>query len=579
MVTSSASLQPPIPSGKKFDAIVVGSGISGGWSAKELCEKGLNVLLLERGRMIEHVTDYHTATMNPWDFPHHNLNVPAKVLERYPVQNRTGFTITEATHHHFVDDLDNPYVEEKPFDWIRGYHVGGRSLMWGRYSFRFSDLDFEANAKEGIATDWPIRYKDLAPWYDYVEKFAGIAGNRDGLPHLPDGLFQPAMPDNCVEQHLRQSVNATFPDRKVISARAAHLTAPTTEQMNLGRAKCQYRNLCMRGCPYGAYFSTQSATLPAARRTKRLTVRPHSIVNSIIYDEKKGRATGVRVIDEQTNEWLEFHASVIFLNASALGSTYILMNSTSSRFPNGMDDSGQLGRNLMDHHFHVGATADYEHDLDKIYYGRHPAGLYIPRFRNLPGQQPQAFKRGYGFEVYTNRENWDHARSLDGFGADFKEKATQFGAWKITLDAFGECMPYEDNRVYLTKDVTDKWGQPVLKMDVHYRENETAMRKDAQEQAVAMLEKAGFSNIDGFDSQAHPGLSIHEMGTARMGTSPKNSVFNKFNQHHLVKNVFCTDGACMTSSPCQNPSLTYMALSARAADYAAKALKRGDIPR
>lgn len=573
------SASPAIPPGKKFDAIVVGSGISGGWSAKELCEKGLNVLLLERGRMIEHVTDYHTAMMNPWDFAHHNQAVPLDIVKQYPVQNRTGFTITEATHQHFVNDLENPYVEEKPFDWIRGYHVGGKSLMWGRYSFRFSDLDFEANAKEGIATDWPIRYKDIAPWYDYVEKFAGIAGDRDGLPHLPDGQFQPAMPDNCVEAHFRQSTNADFPDRKVISARAAHLTAPTQEQMNLGRAKCQYRNLCMRGCPYGAYFSTQSATLPAARRTKRLTVRPHSIVNSIIYDEKTGRATGVRVIDEQTHQWHEFQASIIFLNASALGSTYILMNSTSNRFPKGMDDSGQLGRNLMDHHFHVGATADYEHDLDKYYYGRHPAGLYIPRFRNVQGQEKQAFKRGYGFEVYTSRENWDHALHEEGFGADFKEKATQFGNWKITLDAFGECMPYEDNRVYLTSDVKDKWGQPVLKMDVHYRENEALMRKDAREQAVQMLEKAGFSNINGFDAQAHPGLSIHEMGTARMGTSPQNSVFNKFNQHHVVKNVFCTDGASMTSSPCQNPSLTYMALSARAADYAVKALKRGDLKR
>ncbi|CCH52620.1 glucose-methanol-choline oxidoreductase [Fibrisoma limi BUZ 3] len=564
------------PLADHYDAIVVGSGISGGWSAKELSEKGLKVLLLERGRMIEHVTDYHTATKAPWEFPHRNARMPIDLLKKYPVQNRTGFAITEATHHHFVNDLENPYVEEKPFDWIRGYHVGGRSLMWGRYSFRFSDLDFEANAREGIATDWPIRYKDIAPWYDYVEKFAGIAGNRDGLPHLPDGQFQPPLPDNCLEQHFRKSVNEQFADRKVISARAAHITAPTKEQTELGRAKCQFRNMCMRGCPYGAYFSTQSATLPAARRTKNLTVRPHSIVNSIIYDEKLGKATGVRVIDEQTNQWHEFRAKIIFLNASALGSTFILLNSRSNRFPNGMDDSGQLGHNLMDHHFHVGANAIYERDLDKVYYGRHPAGLYIPRFRNL-GQDQQPFKRGYGFEVYTGRQNWDHAYGLEGFGADFKQKATQFGNWTITLDAFGECLPYYDNRVSLTDEVKDKWGQPVLKMDVHYRENETLMRKDAQEQAVLMLEKAGFSTIEGFDSQAHPGLSIHEMGTARMGNDPKTSVFNKFNQHHIVKNVFCTDGACMTSSPCQNPSLTYMALSARAADYAVRELKKGNL--
>ncbi|WP_041258317.1 GMC oxidoreductase [Fibrella aestuarina] len=565
----------------QYDAIVVGSGISGGWSAKELTQKGLRVLMLERGRMIEHVTDYHTATTPPWEFPHRNQQMPADLLNNYPVQNRTGFTITEATHQHFVNDLENPYVEEKPFDWIRGYHVGGKSLMWGRYSFRFSDLDFEANLRDGIAVDWPIRYKDLAPWYDYVERFAGIAGNRDGLPHLPDGQFQPPLPDSCIDAHFRQSVNSQFSDRKVISARAAHLTAPTKEQQALGRAKCQFRNLCMRGCPFGAYFSTQSATLPAARKTGRLTVRPHSIVNSIIYDERthgatSGKATGVRVIDAQTNEWIDFKAKLIFLNASALGSTFILLNSKSNRFPNGMDDSGQLGHNLMDHHFHVGASAVWNDAADKAYFGRHPAGLYIPRFRNV-GADKQAFKRGYGFEVYTGRQNWEHSFGDEGFGADFKEKATQFGPWTITLDAFGECMPYYDNRTYLTDEVKDKWGQPVLKMDVHYRDNERLMRKDAQEQAVLMLEKAGFSNIEGFDAPAHPGLSIHEMGTARMGRDPKTSVFNGQNQHHVVKNVFNTDGACMTSSPCQNPSLTYMALSARAADYAVRELKAGRL--
>lgn len=560
----------------RYDAIVVGSGISGGWAAKELSEKGLKVLMLERGRMIEHVRDYHTAMTPPWELPHHDIRTPQALIDKHPVQNRTGFTITEATAHYFVNDLENPYVEEKPFDWIRGYHVGGKSLMWGRYSFRFSDLDFEANAREGIAVDWPIRYKDIAPWYDYVERFAGIAGDRDGLPHLPDGQFQPALPDNCVESHFRASVNRQFGDRKVISARAAHLTKPTAEQMALGRAKCQYRNLCMRGCPYGAYFSTQSATLPAARRTKNLTVRPHSIVNSIIYDEGKKKATGVRVIDEQTGKWHEFYAKVIFLNASALGSTFILMNSKSNRFPNGMDDSGQLGHNLMDHHFHVGATGTYTGDLDKVYYGRHPAGLYIPRFRNV-GTDKQAFKRGYGFEVYTGRESWQHALGVDGFGADLKEEATRFGNWNVTLDAFGECLPYYDNKTILTDSVRDKWGQPVLKMDVHYRENEALMRKDAQTQAMLMMEKAGFVNIEGFDQQAHPGLSIHEMGTARMGRDPKTSVFNGHNQHHAVPNVFNTDGACMTSSPCQNPSLTYMALTARAADFAVKELKKGNL--
>lgn len=559
-----------------YDAIVVGSGISGGWSAKELTEKGLKVLLLERGRMIEHVKDYHTAMKAPWEFKHHNLKMTEEEIARQAIQNRTGFVVTEATAHHFVDDLENPYIETKPFDWIRGYHVGGRSLMWGRYSFRFSDVDFEANAKEGIAIDWPIRYKDIAPWYDYVEKFAGIAGNRDGIPHLPDGVFQPALPENCIETRFRSKVNEVFKDRKVIAARAAHLTAPTPEQSELGRAKCQFRNLCMRGCPFGAYFSSQSATLPAARKTGNLTIRPHSIVNSIIYDEKKGKASGVRVIDEQTGEWLEFRAKIIFLNASALGSTYILMNSTSNRFPNGMDDSGELGHNLMDHHFHVGANADYDGDLDKIYYGRHPAGLYIPRFRNV-GNDKQVFKRGYGFEVYTWREGWGSASSMEGFGADFKEKNASFGQWKMILDAFGECLPYHDNKVSLSTSIRDKWGQAVLNFDAAHRENEFLMRKDAKAQAVMMMEAAGFKNIEAFDSKPNIGLSIHEMGTARMGNDPKTSVFNAFNQHHAVKNVFCTDGAVMTSSPCQNPSLTYMALSARAANYAVEELKKGNL--
>jgi choline dehydrogenase-like flavoprotein len=559
-----------------YDAIVVGSGISGGWSAKELTQKGVKVLMLERGRMIEHVKDYHTAMTPPWEFQHHNVMMPEEDLKKYPVQNRTGFAITEATAHFFVNDLENPYLETKPFDWIRGYQVGGRSLMWGRYSFRFSDIDLEANAKEGIAIDWPIRYKDLAPWYDYVERFAGIAGAKEGLPQLPDGIFQPPLPDNCIESHFRSTINRKYPDRRVISARAAHLTQPTKEQTDLGRAKCQFRNQCMRGCPFGAYFSSQSATIPAARRTGNLTIRPHSIVNSIIYDHHTQKATGVRVIDEQTGEWLEFFAKIIFLNASALGSTYILMNSKSERFPDGMDDSGQLGHNLMDHHFHVGANGDYDGDLDKIYYGRHPAGLYIPRFRNI-GKDKQAFKRGYGFEVYTWRDGWGSQGEEEDFGADFKEKSTQFGDWKMILDAFGECLPYYENKVTFSEKLKDKWGQPVLDFDAEHRENELAMRKDAQRQAVAMMEAAGFKNIEAFDSKANIGLSIHEMGTARMGKDPKTSVFNGNCQHHQVKNLFCTDGAVMTSSPCQNPSLTYMALSARAADFAVREWKKGTI--
>jgi choline dehydrogenase-like flavoprotein len=563
-------------SDKVFDAIVVGSGISGGWAAKELTEQSLDVLMLERGRILEHVKDYHTAMMEPWEFPHHNVKMPRESLKKFPVQNRTGFVVTEATEHLFVNDLENPYEEEKPFDWIRGYHLGGRSLMWGRYSFRFSDIDFEANAEEGIAVDWPIRYKDLEKWYDKVERFAGIAGAKEGIPHLPDGIFQPAMPDNCIEAFFRSTINAGFKDRKVISARAAHLTAPTEEQLALGRGKCQYRDMCKKGCPYGAYFSTQSATLPAARKTNKLTLKSNSIVNSIIYDEKTQKAKGVRVIDEQTGEWHEYFAKIIFLNASALGSTYILMNSKSARFPNGMDDSGELGHNLMDHHFHVGAKGVYTGDQDKVSFGRHPAGLYIPRFRNV-GADKQDFKRGYGFEVYTNRDSWNGQLGGDSFGTELKTAATHFGDWKMTLDAFGECLPYHENKVSLSNTTKDKWGQDVLRFDAEHKENELAMRKDAQEQAVLMMEKAGFTDIEAFDSKATIGLSIHEMGTARMGRDAKTSVFNGHCQHHAVKNVFCTDGAVMTSSPCQNPSLTYMALTARAAAYAVEELRKGDL--
>ncbi len=567
---------PDIPANKVYDAIVVGSGISGGWAAKELTEQGLEVLMLERGRTLEHIKDYHTALMEPWEFPHHNVKMPKESLAKFPVQNRTGFVVTEATEHLFVNDLENPYEETKPFDWIRGYHVGGRSLMWGRYSFRFSDLDFEANAKEGIAVDWPIRYADIAKWYDRVEQFAGIAGAKEGLAHLPDGVFQPAMPDNCIEAYFRSVTNAGFEDRRVISARAAHLTAPTEEQLALGRGKCQYRDMCKRGCPFGAYFSTQSATLPAARKTNLLTLQSNSIVTEVIYDPKTQKAKGVRVIDEQTSEVREYFAKIVFLNASALGSTYILLNSKSNRFPNGMDDSGELGHNLMDHHFHVGAKGVYTGDQDKVSYGRHPAGLYIPRFRNV-GADKQNYKRGYGYEVYTSRNNWNGALGGDSFGAELKEEATHFGDWNMTLDAFGECLPYHENQVKLSKTVKDKWGQAGLVFDAEHKENELAMRADAQEQAILMMEKAGFKDIEGFDSKATIGLSIHEMGTARMGRDAKTSVFNGFCQHHAVKNLFCTDGAVMTSSPCQNPSLTYMALTARAAHYAVDELKKGNL--
>ncbi len=559
---------------QQFDAIVVGSGVSGGWSAKELCEKGLKVLLLERGRMIEHVKDYHTAMTDPWDFPHAGL-VSVEEMKNYPIHQRTGFTITEATKHHFTKDIDFPYIEEKRFDWIRSWQVGGKSLTWGRVALRMSDLDFEANAKEGIGIDWPIRYKDLAPWYAYVEKFAGIAGKRDGIAHLPDGVFQPPIPLTCVEEYFGEKVQEKFANRHVIHARTANLTAPTPEQLALGRAKCQLRDMCMRGCPYGAYFSSQAATLPAAKRTGNLTIRPHSIVNSIIYDEQKGKAKGVRVIDELTHEWMEFEAKVVFLNASALGSTYILLNSISNRFPNGLgNDSGALGHYLMDHHFGIGARGEYEGMKNKYYIGRRPNAFYIPRYRNV-GNDKRDYLRGFGYEGGS----WKmRGESAEPFGADFKEQYTQpTGNWGLDIMGFAETLPMHENHVVLTNEQQDKWGQPLLKMSAAFGENERAMRIDIKNDAAEMLEAAGFKNIEIYDNQPGFGLSIHEMGTARMGKDAQTSVLNAHNQVWNCPNVFVTDGACMTSSSNVNPSLTYMALSARAADFAVKALKRGDL--
>ncbi|MEA5429506.1 GMC family oxidoreductase [Arcicella lustrica] len=556
-----------------YDAIVVGSGISGGWAAKELTQKGLKVLVLERGRNIEHVKDYKTALTDPWNFEHGG-KAPLDIIAKHPIQNRTGFTITESTHEHFVNDLENPYLETKRFDWIRGYHVGGRSLMWGRVSLRWSDIDFEANLKEGIGIDWPIRYKDIAPWYSYAEKFAGICGTRDGLPHLPDGEFQPPIEFTCAEEHFSKTIRQKFPNRYLIHGRGAHITQPTAEQTALGRASCQSRDMCMRGCPFGAYFSSQAATLPAAQKTGNLTVRPHSIVNSIIYDEQKKKAKGVRVIDERTGEWHEFFAKIVFLNASALGSTFILLNSTSNRFPNGMDDSGQLGHNLMDHHFRIGAYGETELFKDKYYKGRNPVGGYVPRFRNI-GTDKRDYLRGFGYEGGARRyRQWAEEEE---FGASLKNKQTQIGNWSMDLGGFGECLPYYENKVELSKEITDKWGQPVLRMDAEFKENELKMRVDMKNDAAEMLEAAGFKNVNAYDEMSYPGLGIHEMGTARMGHDAKTSVLNKWNQVWACKNVFVTDGAFMTSASCVNPSLTYMAMTARAADYAVKELKKGNL--
>lgn len=557
-----------------YDAIVIGSGISGGWAAKELSEKGLKTLVLERGRNVRHILDYPTATKDPWEFPHRDIVPIAEVEKHYFKQSRTGYTIRESSKHWWVKDDEHPYTEVKRFDWMRGYHVGGRSIMWGRQSYRLADLDFEANAKDGIAVDWPIRYKDVAPWYDHVESWIGVSGSLDRLSQLPDGKFLPPMEMNCLEDHVAQKIKENFDDRIMTIGRVANLTQPHN-----GRGKCQFRNKCIRGCPYGAYFSSLSSTLPAAEATGNMTLRPNSIVNSIIYDSEKGKATGVRIIDAESKETTEFFAKVIFCCASALGSTWILMNSKSDRFPNGLgNDSGELGHNLMDHHFRLGATGIYDGFGDKYTSGRRPNGIYIPRFRNLNNKtRRKDFIRGYGYQGGASRTNWMRNVREMNFGAGMKEELMTPGPWQMGLTAFGECLPYHENKVTLNTEVLDIFGQPTLTMDAEWKENELAMRKDMMEAAAEMLEAAGLKDVNTYDANSWPGLGIHEMGTARMGRDPKTSVLNAYNQVHAVPNVFVTDGACMTSAACQNPSLTYMALTARAADHAVKELKRGNL--
>lgn len=558
----------------RYDAIVVGSGMSGGWAAKELCGKGLKTLVLERGRDVKHIDGYPTANEVPWKVNYLN-RTPRKILEQQPKQNRTGYTVRPASAEFFVNDLDHPYEEVKRFDWMRGYHTGGRSLQWGRQSYRLSPLDLEANAKEGISIPWPIRYEELAPWYDHVERFAGISGSAEGLEQLPDSIFQPAMAMTPAELDLKRAVEAKWAGRKVIPARIAHLTAPTEEQLALGRASCQYRNLCIRGCPFGAYFSSQSATLKVAALTGNLTLRPHSIVHSVIYDDAKGKATGVRLIDELTLETREYFAEIIFLNASAVASTAILMNSKSARFPEGMDESGSLGRYLMDHHLGVGASGVLDAHRDTFSYGRRPGGFYVPRYRNFTEKPGGDYLRGYGYQGRGMRRDW--TRFIGGFGEAFKKELTSFGPWAVNMGGFGECLPYQDNRVYLSPDKTDKWGLPLVVADAEFKENERRMRDDMKNDAAEMLESMGAKEIQSYDRDFSIGLGIHEMGTARMGDSPKNSVLNRWNQVWGAPNVFCTDGAAMTSAGCQNPSLTYMALTARAANHAVEEMRKGNL--
>jgi choline dehydrogenase-like flavoprotein len=556
-----------------YDAIVVGTGISGGWAAKELTEKGLKTLVLERGRDVKHQVDYPTMTKDPWQLPHGN-KLTEEELKFYPVQSRT-YWVNQANKHWWVNDLENPYTEVKPFDWIRGYHAGGRSIMWGKQTYRLSDLDFEANAKDGAGIDWPIRYKDLAPWYDYVESYIGVSGQTEGIPHLPDGKFLPPMELNCVEEVFRDKLTEKF-GRKLTIGRVAHLTAPLPHDPS--RGVCQSRNMCDRGCPYGAYFSSNASTLPAAMKTGNMTLRPHSIVHSVIYDEQTKKAIGVRVLDANTKEEIEFFAKVIFLNASALGSTFILLNSISKSHPQGLgNNSGHLGHYLMDHQYRTGAEADVEGFEDKYYIGRRPNGIYIPRFRNIGNDKRTDYIRGFGYQGGASREGWGRGVAEMAFGADLKNSLVNPGPWKIGITGFGECLPYYENKVTINTDKKDIYGLPTLNIDAEWKENEKAMRKDMRESAAEMLDAAGFKNVRTYDVADNMGLGIHEMGTARMGKEAKTSVLNKWNQVHDAPNVFVTDGACMTSSACQNPSLTYMALTARAADYAVNELKKGNL--
>lgn len=555
----------------QYDAIVVGSGISGGWAAKELCEKGLKVLLLERGGPYNHIKDYKTANQHPWEFEHRGRTTQEERIG-YPVIHR-GWAASESVMDAWANEKDNPYVEVRPFTWWRSYRMGGRSILWGRQSYRLSDMDFEANAKEGIAIDWPIRYKDIAPWYDYVEGFAGISGSKEGLAHLPDGNFLPPMELNCVEKDVAARIKKTFGgNRHIIIGRVANLTAPLP-----GRGNCQYRNRCWEGCPFGGYFSTQSSTLPAAMKTGNLTVRPWSIVTEVRYDKDSQKAKGVTVLDAETNQTYAYDAKVVFLCASALNSTWILMNSAQDVWPQGLgSSSGELGHNVMDHHYNLGAGGWFAGYEDRYTYGRRANGIYIPRFVNMNGDK-RDYLRGFGYQGAASRDGWSRNVAELHVGAAFKEALLEPGAWSMGITGFGEVLPDHSNRIYLDPSVKDKWGLPVLAMDAAMGDNEMKMREDIKAEAVAMLEAAGARDVNTWDSGHALGHGIHEMGTARMGRDPKTSVLNAYNQVWDCKNVFVTDGAGMTSSACQNPSLTYMALTARAADYAVSELKKMNL--
>ncbi|NCI51046.1 GMC family oxidoreductase [Sediminibacterium roseum] len=554
-----------------FDAIVVGSGISGGWAAKELTERGLKVLMLERGRDHQHIKDYKTSFKDPWEFPYRGKTTQAQ-RETYPVIHR-GWAANERIMDSWVNEKEAPYTEVKPFTWWRSYQLGGRSILWGRQSYRWSDLDFEANAKEGIGVDWPIRYRDIAPWYDHVEKFAGISGSREGLAHLPDGHFLPPMDLNCVEKDVAARIKEKFKgERHLFIGRVANLTEAIE-----GRTKCQFRDRCWEGCQFGGYFSTQSSTLPAAMKTGNLTVRPFSIVKNLIYDKNTKKAKGVEVLDAETNQTYEYYAKIVFLNASALNSTWVLFNTATDVWPGGLGSSSdQLGHNVMDHHYNLGASGSIEGFEDKYYSGRRANGFYIPRFVNL-GNDKRDFLRGFGYQGAASRFGWNRQVAELSVGGEFKDEAAEPGGWGIGATGFGEILPYHENRITLDRNAKDKWGLPVLSMDCEMKDNELKMRKAIVEEIKNMFEAVGVKKINTWDNGHALGHGIHEMGTARMGNDPKTSVLNKNNQVWDAQNVFVTDGACMTSSACQNPSLTYMALTARAADFAVGELKKGNL--
>ncbi len=557
--------------GNMYDAIVVGTGISGGWAAKELCEKGLKTLVLERGRNIEHIKDYTDTEKDPWQLVHHGRTTQEDRINS-PIQSKI-YAWNEVSKKYFVNDLENPYEQVKPFDWIRGYHVGGRSIMWGRQSYRRSDVDFEANAKDGFGTDWPIRYKDIAPWYDYVEPFVGVSGSIEGLPQLPDGKFLPPMEMNCVEKEVANRINKNFADgRRMIIGRCANHTRQVGD-----RGPCQYRNKCHEGCPFGGYFCSNSATLPAAAMTGNMTLRPFSIVQEVIYDKETRRAKGVRIIDAETLETQEYYSKVIFLNASTLGTTAILLNSVSDTFPEGLGNgSGQVGHNLMDMHYGMGASGEYDGLKDRYTYGRRPTGIFIPQFRNIDERTKRAdYVRGFTYQGGASRGRVGWA---DGIGIGLKDQLSEPGNWTMGIMAWAEHLPYFENKVTLNKNRKDKYGMPILSIDCEFKENEKAMTQDIMNSAAEMLEAGGVKNVKTFDREMTAGFCIHETGTARMGHDPKTSVLNKFNQMHDVKNVFITDGASMCSSGCTpGPSITYMALTARAVDYCVSELKKRNI--